>query len=242
MIILEGVTKVAGGGAKKRNVLTAARARLPSDHRIAVFGSPEDKKVFIDLLGGVVLPTAGRIIRRARVGFPPGHVGGFTGTLSVRVNVAHVARLYGADVDTIVDFVAEACRLGANFNKPLAQLSSLERRHLSEILAFSIPFDVYLLNDDLVRSGAKGYSKDVSALFEARAKTSGMIIASSDPAFAREVCDVGLVLQDGQIRLFKDIEQAIKFSELSATRLARTDSERRKARRERRLQRKASDE
>jgi capsular polysaccharide transport system ATP-binding protein len=229
MIILEGVTQVAG----KRGVLTAARARLPSDHRIAVLGSPEDKKIFLDLLGGVVLPTAGRIIRRARVGFPPGHVGGFTAALSVRVNVAHVARLYGADVDTIVDFVAKACGLGHRFNKSFGQLSSIEKRHLSEILAFSIPFDVYLLSDDLVWSGSKYYSKDASALFEARAKTSGMIIASNNPAFAREFCDMGLVLREGRIKLFKDIEEAIAFSEKPAAHPAKTGVERRGARRKR---------
>ncbi len=66
---------------------------------------------------------------------------------------------------TVVDFVAEVCGLGENFNKPFGQLSSPKRRHLSEILAFSIPFDVYLLSDDLVRSGGKGYNKEASALF-----------------------------------------------------------------------------
>lgn len=229
MIILEDVTKVVGAGVKKREVLTAARARLPTDHRIAVLGPvPEDRKMFIDLLGGVKMPTAGRIIRRARVGFPAGNIGGFTVDLSVRLNVAHVARLYGADVEAVVNFVAEAADLGGSFNNSYRDLSNVKRRHLSDILAFSIPFDVYLLSDDLVRPGGKSYSKEASALFNARAKTSGMIIASDDVAFAREFCDMGLVLSEGQIRLFKNIERAISFYQSIPVTTPR--EERRKAR------------
>ncbi len=245
MIILEDVTKVIGTGAKKRDVLTSVRARLPSGHRIAVLASrPEDRKVFIDLLSGVVLPTAGRIIRQARVGFPPGHLGGFAPDLSVHLNVSHVARLYGAEIEATVNFVAKISGLSENFGKPYRELSNTQRRHLSAILAFSIPFDVYLLSDQLVRAGGKGYSKEASALFQARAKTSGMIIASDEPAFVREFCDMGLVLNGGQIRLFPDIERAISFFEKKPVSIPVKGKEEKRAarKRERKRQRKASKE
>lgn len=216
MIILDDVTKLAGVGAKKRAVLTAAQLTLPSDQRIAVFSAqPEDKKVFIELMAGLVLPNAGRIIRKARISFPVGHLGGFTPELSVRNNVAHVARLHEADIDAVVDFVSAVTQLGKEFNRPYGELAAASKRSLSSILAFSIPFDVYLLRDDVVRSGKKS-NKAVNALFEARAKTSGMIIASQNFAFVRKFCDMGLVLIGGQVRLFKNIERAISFAKESA--------------------------
>ncbi|HET7681763.1 MAG TPA: hypothetical protein VFK79_16700 [Xanthobacteraceae bacterium] len=236
MIILEEVTKVVGAGGKKRDVLRAVRAKLPSSRRIAVLGPvPEDTKIFIDLLAGIILPTAGRIVRNARVSFPAGHLGGFTPELSVRLNVAHVARLYGADVEKVVDFVAQVSDLGKDFDKPYSGLSNSRKRDLSDILAFSIPFDVYLLRDDVVRAG-KRYNREARALFEARAKTSGMIIASEDPGFAREFCNMGLVLADGQVRLFKNLERAFAFAEQTAP-PARTREERRAARKIKRKRR-----
>ena len=244
MIILEGVTKVAGAGDKRRNVLRAVQLSLPSDRRIAVLGpAGEDTKVFIDLLAGIVLPTAGRIVRRARLSFPPGDLGGFTRELSVRLNVAHVARLYGADVEMIVNFVAQVSDLGKDFDRPYGDLSNARKRYLSDILAFSIPFDVYLLGDDVVRLGDKRYNREARALFEARAKTSGMIIASEDPGFAREFCDMGLVLAHGQAWLFENLEQALAFTD-QAVRPGKTREERRAARRKgrKRRARKASDE
>jgi capsular polysaccharide transport system ATP-binding protein len=171
----------------------------------------------MELMAGLVLPNAGRIIRKARVSFPVGHQGGFTPDLSVRNNVAHVARLHDADVATVVDFVAAVSQLGKAFDRPIDELPAASRRSLSSIVAFSIPFDVYLLRDDVVRL-AKRNNKAVYALFEARAKTSGMIISSQNFAFVRKICDMGLVLLGGQARLFKNIERAIAFAKKSGVR------------------------
>jgi capsular polysaccharide transport system ATP-binding protein len=235
MIIFEGVTKVAGAGQAKRNLLTAVQALLPSDRRIAVFARNEqDKKLFIDLLAGLVLPSAGRIVRKAQLSFPPGYLGGFTRGLSVRVNVAHVARIYGAHVETVVDFVSQVSGLGKEFNKLYGDLPNLKKRYLSDILAFSIPFDVYLLGEDVVRPGSARYNKEARALFEARCKTSGMFIASGDAAFAREFCDMGLVLNDGNLRLFRNVERAIAFSEKAAEAPGGSREERRGARKRKR--------
>ena len=162
MIILDGVTKAGGGGAKKRAVLKTTQATLPSNRRIALLGPrAEDKRIFINLLAGLSLPDSGRVIRNARVSFPVGHAGGFTSEFSVRLNVAHVARLYGAEVEPIVDFVEKVTKLGKAYNKPFGDLSKVAKRDLSQILAFSIPFDVYLLNDDIV--GARQANTEVRA-------------------------------------------------------------------------------
>src|SRR5215213_9914933 len=114
MIILDDVTKTTGEGKKKQEVLAAVRVNLPTNCRIAVLGRrSRDKDVFMDLLAGLVLPDAGRIVRKAQVSFPAGHLGGFTNELTVRENVAYAARLYGADVDSVVDFVANVGEMGA---------------------------------------------------------------------------------------------------------------------------------
>lgn len=214
MIILEGVTKGAGAGEAKRTILQSVQARLPSNRRIAILGPrAEDKKVFINILAGVMLPSAGRVIRKARLSFPAGHLGGFDRALSVRVNVAHVARIYGADVEAVVDFAAQVAKLRDCFNKSYGALSNTMKQYLSDILAFTIPFDAYLLSDEVVRSDGKRYNSEARALFEARAKTSGIFIASEDAAFAREFCDMGLVLKGGQLRLFENLDEAVAFSE-----------------------------
>jgi capsular polysaccharide transport system ATP-binding protein len=230
MIVLDGVTKTTGEGAKQRAMLTAARVSLPTNRRIAVLARrPGDKKTFINLLAGLELPDSGRIVRNARVSFPAGHLGGFTNQLSVRLNVDYAARLYGADVNSVVDFVAKATRLGAAYDKPYGDLPKAKKRDFSQILAFSIPFDVYLLSDEVVRGAEKRSQNEIRALFDARAKTCGMIIAAEDLTFAREFCEMGLVLSDGRAHLFKSLEQAIAFYENAVAGPARERKKKRKA-------------
>jgi capsular polysaccharide transport system ATP-binding protein len=235
MIVLEGVTKVAGGGPNRRDVLKEVRAELPSNKRVAILASvAEDKKIFLDLLGGLLMPNDGRIINRARVSFPAGHQGGFSLELSVRLNVAHVTRLYGADVDAVVDFVAQVSDLGKAFDRPFRRLSFLQRRYLSEILALSIPFDVYLLEDEIIRPKTGRFNKEARALFDIRAKTSGIFVTADNPAFVTEVCDMGLVLHNGKLRLFDKIHRAIAFSERAAARIDEAKKERKERKRTRR--------
>ena len=230
MIIFEGV-RCRRRRRKKRNLLTAVQASLPSDRRIAIFSRNEqDKKIFIDLLAGVVLPSRADRSKGAGVFRPVTSADSRVGCPFVRSRVlpgstGGCRRRCGLRQP---DFGA-----GKDFNK-LRDLPNLKKRYLSDILAFSIPFDVYLLGEDVVRPGSARYNKEARALFEARCKTSGMFIASEDAAFAREFCDMGLVLSDGNLRLFRNVERAIAFSEKAAEAPGGSREERRGARKRKR--------
>jgi capsular polysaccharide transport system ATP-binding protein len=214
MILLDQVTLTATVRinvmrAEVRTVISSASLAIPSDRRIALLGpSDEDKKVLINLLGGVVLPRKGRILKKAKVSFPVGYLGGFTVDFSPRKNVAHLARLYDADVETVVDFVENTTVLGPAFDKPYKLLTGPQRRQLGRVVGYSIPFDVYVLTEEIVNGRNK--ENDISYhLFQARSRTAGMIIPTQNPKFAREHCEMGLVLNDGDLRFFDSIENAI---------------------------------
>jgi capsular polysaccharide transport system ATP-binding protein len=210
MIVLENVSKTVLSLGQMRPVLSGVSVQIPSDRRIAIFGkSPEDRKVFIELLSGLTLPTSGRIVRLVRVSFPAGDTGGFDVDLSVRFNVAHAARLYDADVAAVVEFVRDVSELGAAFEKPFGMLDRERRRLVSRIVAYSIPFDVYLLTSEVTKRKDRNPSKDKPlALFEARAQTSGMIMPARTFRSAHEFCDMGMILHEGRVLLFDDLEQA----------------------------------
>lgn len=212
MIALENVTKIVSFSGDKRKALSSVSVNIPSNKRIALLGPLEqDKNILIDLLAGISLPSSGRILRKARVSFPIGYLGGFAPDMSVRHNVAHVARLYGADVRSVTEFVERLANLGASFNRPYRDLPSDVKRRLGQIVAYSIPFDVYVLN--LGRGGWRQLGDALQALVEARVRPGGMIIGTCNARFAREYCDMGIVLHRGQVLLFDDVEQAILASE-----------------------------
>jgi capsular polysaccharide transport system ATP-binding protein len=211
MIILEQLTKVAGA---RRTILSSVNLEIPSDRRIALVGRvEEDKRELINLLAGLSLPTSGRIERLAEVSFPVGELPGVSREHSIRVNVAHVARLYGADVMETIRLVEQIMRLGEDFDKPYDSLPRPLRKPLAAAVAFAVPFDVYLLSDGILQRTIEGRASQrqdaiTLALFEARAKTSGMIIATNNVRYAREICEMALLLDNGRLELFADVARA----------------------------------
>jgi capsular polysaccharide transport system ATP-binding protein len=216
MIILERVTKFEGLGQQKRIVLSAVSISIPSNRRIALLGSStEDQRVVINLLGGTSLPTSGRIIKKVRVSYPVGYFGGFTPELSVRGNILHIARLYGLSAKSLSNFVERLLDLGDAFEKPFKELSSVQKKLVGRVIAYSIPFDVYVLHD-APDKGKVAPNDLCRSLFEARIEKSGVITAVRKPVQALHYCDMALVLNGGQLQLFDDVKAAIATVETAA--------------------------
>jgi capsular polysaccharide transport system ATP-binding protein len=213
MIILDQVTAVIGS----KNILSSVSIQIPSDRRIAVLGGvSRERQLVIELLAGSTMPSAGRVIRKAEVSFPVGYLPGFSRDLTVRLNVAHVARLYGADVRRTINIVERTLDAGPAFDKPYQQLGNDLKKPLAQIVAFALPFDLYTLLDDKLRAAAKerpgnSHRQDRSAacfaLFQERCRTSGMIIPTEDENFAQEHCDMALVLKEGRLRPLASVSQ-----------------------------------
>jgi capsular polysaccharide transport system ATP-binding protein len=217
MISLERVSKALRGGRDAKSVLSCVDLDIPTDRRIAVLGaSSAHKRMLIDLLAGIDLPTGGRIVRRANVSFPVGDLPGFSRDLSIRINVAHVARLYGADVRQTISLVEACTKLDEHFDRAFSKMPRNKRRQLAYAVVFSLPFDTYLLTDDsLAREWCDGAfgdksedsSSEIHDLFGARLRSAGMIIPTDDLDFAQRHCELGLLLNRGTLALTQDFDQ-----------------------------------
>jgi capsular polysaccharide transport system ATP-binding protein len=213
MIVLKQVTQTLTLGDTTKNTLVSVNLSIPTNRRIALLGSTEETRPFLDLLGGVQLPAKGHIVRKATVSFPVGYTGSFSPSLSVRFNVAHTARLYGADVQAVVNFVATAASLGRAYEEPFSDLPKEMRLRLGQVLGYSIPFDVYLLHMEPTRREVREFLP----LYEARARTSGMIVATRYLEFAEKQCESVLIQHCGKLLIYDSPEKAIlKFNELKA--------------------------
>jgi len=217
MIVFENVTKTLTRHGQKRQLLLSTNLKIPTDRHIALLtSSSKETSILIELMAGLTTPNTGRIVRTCRVSFPVGYIGGFDPDLPVRVNVAHVARLYGVNVKSTVDFVSQVSGIAQNFDKPFRHLPGPERRNLAHILAYSIPFDFYLHEDDVTRRRKRAKPGDkIAALFEARSRTAGMLIPVRSFKASQGICDMGIIMHGGNLLLFDELEQA----HLESTRL-----------------------
>lgn len=206
MIVLHDASKFTKHGVLLRRT---PHISIPTDRRVALIGSSEPaKRDLIDLLGGVRLPSTGHISRHAELSFPIGHLGSLSRELSVRQNVAHVARVHGIDVAKLVSFVAAVLDHSRMFDRPLRDFPHESLRTLLAIIALSIPFETFLLTDDVFLGGGR-LKERCYALFCARIENSGAIISTRNAQFAREHCDMSLLLHDGMLSLFDDVEEGL---------------------------------
>jgi capsular polysaccharide transport system ATP-binding protein len=209
MIILHSVTKdVVTRFGLHRRVLDNVDLVLPTDRRIAVFSSVvHDLPVIIRLLSGLSLPTSGFVERAASVSFPIGAWGGFNLKLTARQNIEHVARMYGQNPSAVLEYVSEVADLNKEaLSKTLGTLPGPRRWRLNCVLAYSLPFDVYLHASDLSRGPAKSMlGRKGQALLEARAKTSGIIIPCRSLPGARHLCDMGIIAHGGKLHVIDDL-------------------------------------
>ncbi len=155
------------------------------DHVSAVFDSTRygllgvngaGKSATLRVLAGIQLPNSG-IRCSVRVSWLLGFTGGFHRQMSGRENVHFVARVYGADIRRVVDFVEDFAELGEYFDVPVKTYSSGMMARLAFGVSMAIEFNVYLV-DEITAVGDARFQKRCEEAFARRRKASGMIMVS----------------------------------------------------------------
>lgn len=210
MIRLENVSKRyrAGGGWKV--LMKGVTLTLPRGRSVGLLGrNGAGKSTLLRMIGGSVLPDEGRILRTVKISWPLGFGGGFHGALTGAQNVRFIARIYGVDTDDLVKKVDEFSELGAFMHMPVSTFSSGMRARLAFAVSIAIDFDVYLV-DEITSVGDAAFKKKARAAFRAKAGRADVIMVSHSVGTIREYCQSGVVLENGAISYFHDVEEALE--------------------------------
>lgn len=177
--------------------------------RLGILGrNGQGKSTLIKLLGGVLVPTEGRIRWAMNCSWPIGFSGGFQGSLAGIDNIRFISRIYGRSFEAVYDRVEGFAELGQAMNRPVKHYSSGMRARLAFGLSLAIEFDCYLI-DELVAVGDARFQRRCNEeLFERRADRA-FLMASHDTSLIREHCDRILIIESGRARVFEDVEEAI---------------------------------
>lgn len=210
MIGLRNAAKSFRAGPERRVILDGVSLDLPSGRSIGVFGANgSGKSTLVRLIAGVEPLDAGRVIRAGRVSFPLGFGGTFHPHLTGRENVRFLARVYGAQVEPVLDYVERFAELGGYFRAPVETYSSGMTARLAFGACLAIRFDLYLI-DEVTAVGDARFRRKCQEAFEARAAEADVIIVSHDEGTIRAWCDMGIVLADGRLEVFEDLDMAME--------------------------------
>jgi len=209
MIQCENVTKSYPMGHGRKHVLRGLDLQIKPGERVGFLGrNGAGKTTLIKLIGGVELPTSGKIRRHMSVSWPLGFSGGFQGSLTGYDNTRFIARIYGHEYHEIRDFVEEFTELGVQLKMPVRTYSSGMRARLAFALSLAIEFDCYLIDEIIIVGDANFHHKCHHELFEKRADRA-LVLASHSPDLIREFCDRALVLHQGNGTIYSDVNEAL---------------------------------
>ena len=144
------------------------------------------------------MPDRGRVLRHGRVSWPVGFAGGLHPELTGRQNLRFLARLYGAEARALADFVGTVGGLEAALDAPVRSYSMGMRARLAFTASMAMPFDLYLV-DEITAVGDVAFREMSAAMLSDRLSRAGAVVVSHSMRQLADLCDAGIVLEDGQI-------------------------------------------
>ena len=208
MIELRNITKVYKTKHGRNVVLDDISVVLPPRESIGILGrNGAGKSTLLRIIGGAEAPTAGKVIRGGKVSWPIGFAGGFSGSLTGEENCKFVARVYGQDIDWVIERTREFAEIGDYFYEPVRTYSSGMRARVAFGLSMAIDFDLYLV-DEVTAVGDKLFRRKCRAAFAERRERAGLIMVSHDLSTLAEYCRRCAVLDQGKLRVYDSVNEA----------------------------------
>jgi capsular polysaccharide transport system ATP-binding protein len=211
MIQLTDVTKSYPTKLGRQYVIRNVTCTLPSSRNIAILGrNGAGKSTLLKLLGGIDFPDKGKITTNKRISWPLGLASGFQGSMTGRENCRFVCRIHGQkNFKEMEEFVQEFSELGIKFDLPIKTLSSGQKARIAFGMSMAFDFQIYLL-DEITSVGDPAFRKKARALLEDKRQKANIIMVSHAPKQLRQFeCNLGIIVADGQMTVFEDLEEAI---------------------------------
>jgi capsular polysaccharide transport system ATP-binding protein len=213
MIELKNVSKSFKTKHSRKYILKNMSIIIPSDKNIGILGrNGTGKSTIMHMLGQIEFPDKGVILSDKSFSWPLGLRGGFVGNMTGKANIKFVCRLYGKsekEIQKTVNFVKEFSELDDYFDMPIKTYSAGMKSRLSFGLSLSFDFDYLLIDETLSVGDARFRKKSKEALMK-KIETCNVLLVSHDMGTLRDICDVGIVVNNGRMRYFDNIDSAIK--------------------------------
>ena len=209
MIRFESLSKSFMVRGQRKLVIDDLNLTLPTGVSLALLGrNGAGKSTLLDLIAGTQRPNTGRVVSDGTISWPVGFGSSFHRELTGAQNVRFVARIYGVDTDVLVAFVENFAELGKHFYMPVRTYSQGMRARLGFGTSMGIQFDTYLV-DEVTAVGDASFRQKSHAVFRERVKSSSAILVSHDMRQIKQFCDAGIVLENGRLEYFQDLDEAI---------------------------------
>ena len=213
MIRFENLSKSFRVVDGRKMVIENLNMTLPTGQSLALLGrNGAGKSTLMQIIAGTMAPDTGRIVSDGSISWPVAFGGSFHPAMTGEQNVQFIARIYGVDTESLIDFVKDFAEVGKHFYMPVRTYSAGMKTRLTFGTSMGIKFDTYLV-DETTAVGDARFRRKSKAVFRDRMANSSAIMVSHNMGELRTFCDAGVVLNDGRLTYFDDLDEAIKTHE-----------------------------
>jgi len=213
MIRFENLTKSFRVRGEQRIVIDNLTLTLPTGRSLALLGrNGSGKSTLLQMIAGTMRADSGSIFSDGTISWPVGFGGSFHGELTGAQNVRFIARIYGVDTESLLEFVDDFAELGKFYHMPVRAYSSGMKSRLTFGASMGIRFDTYLV-DEVTAVGDATFKRKSRAVFADRMQHSSAIMVNHSMGQLRQFCNAGIVLENGQMQYFDDLNEAIAVHE-----------------------------
>ncbi|MCA0942789.1 ABC transporter ATP-binding protein [Yangia mangrovi] len=213
MIRFENVSKTFVMEGKRKTIMENVSMTFPSGRSVGLLGrNGAGKSTLLKMIAGTEPPTSGKISSSGSISWPVGFAGSFHPELSGAQNCRFIGRIYGVDTDELIAFVEDFAGLGVHFHLPLKTYSSGMKSRLAFGTSMGIAFDTYLV-DEITAVGDASFKARSDALFKERMRNAGAVVVSHSMRQISQLCDAVVVLEDGHLTFYDDVDQGIRDHE-----------------------------
>jgi capsular polysaccharide transport system ATP-binding protein len=211
MIQISDVVKRYQTRGGESTVLDHINLQIAPGEKVGILGrNGSGKSTLIRLISGAERPTSGTVTRTMTVSWPLAFGGAFQGSLTGLDNLRFICRVYGTSTEDKIPYVQNFSELGKYLREPVKTYSAGMRARLAFAISMVIEFDCFLIDEIIAVGDSRFHEKCRHELFEKR-QDRAMIIVSHQAHEIRAHCNTILVLDQGRIEKFNNIDQAYDY-------------------------------
>ena len=193
-----------------RRILDGVSLTLKQGESLGVMGrNGAGKSTLTRVISGLEHVDSGKVHVGMSVSWPLGYSGAFQGSLTGADNTRFVARVYGKDVDEMLDYVQGFADLGVYFRMPVKTYSSGMYARLALGVSLAVDFDCYLI-DEMTGAGDHRFAERSRKALEKRRAEGARLMISHDPHTLESYCQRGALVHGGRISLYDIIPELIE--------------------------------
>lgn len=209
MIEFRNVSKSFWTGTQRKVILDQASFKIELGRSMGILApNGTGKSTIINMMAGLEKPDEGEIIRKSRISFPLGFMGGVDASHSASENSRYIARLYGLDPDYVEAFCRYLAGLEEYFEMPLNTYSSGMKSRFTFSLLLALDFDIYLIDEGMPATMDVEFNRKAGTVLRDRLKRATVVIVSHNPKTLEKYCSSAAVLRNGRLHMFDTLEEA----------------------------------